>query len=224
MTGNDYERPRLCKEESKTMPAKSSRRKVMRTKPKIKPTQPRTLDINAFFEVAKKTGPIRVLDSTIPCTDGKISHAESSTFIADSIITVNLPGGYKGPYLIFMTQAFGFGCALGLYSSATPTGFSFSGETLVCTADWVCTNGQKMICDVSVEGEVNTSSSPHELNYTYTLSVYCGNTLSCIEKGTYKGTRQSTDVGTGLEGDFVGTQTWAVDCCTSREKIPVPSN
>jgi hypothetical protein len=209
----------------KTVSAKREAARTKAAKRKTKtPKKRKTVDFNVFYEIAKSTGPIRVLDASISCPDGTMSHAQSSSFKADGIITVDLPDGGKETFLIFMTDAFNFGLGVGLQHTATPTGFSFSGSTPVCSADWVCTNGQKRICEVSVTGEVNTSSQPHELNYTYTMLVYCGNDLSCIEKGTFKGSRQKADVGTGLVGTFNGTQMWTLDCCSSREKIPVPTS
>ena len=69
-------------------------------------------------------------------------------------------------------------------------GDSFDGYLLFCLAEF-CKNGQLMAFQIYIAGEVNTSSEPDELSFTYAINLNCGGKLTCTENGTFKGTAKA---------------------------------
>lgn len=201
------------------MPTKPARRRATPIKPakrRTTPTKPAKQKAGEFW-VAKEIGPQKVLDYQLTCP-GLITHDESSTLLVLHIYTKPLP--YKGTqkYVQFQSMPFKFGLSIGPEAQPTSTGISISGHTVVCVDGWVCSNGQNRTCGVQIDGEVITSSKPYELKYSYLLTVDCGGVLTCIEKGTFDGLRE--DFGDSLDGLYYGTQTWTLECCSSRQTNP----
>ncbi len=66
-------------------------------------------------------------------------------------------------------------------------------------------------------GEIATA--PDTIEYTYTSELFCGEVLSCVENGKVAGPRFS-GAAHGAEGQWLGTQTWTVQCCAARYAPP----
>jgi hypothetical protein len=164
---------------------------------------------------------------SIPCTGTVEERTGSENRLVDVIIYAQIP---SIPWVHFSPHHPTFGTGVPCPYKATSTGFSFSGTYPACTAGGVCDNGEKLFTQTYADGELNTSLEPNELSFTYFIYTYCGDVVTCVEKGTFKGTRTkgyskvedkwiADTEGTGLEGKFWGTQTWTVDCCTERQSF-----
>lgn len=126
---------------------------------------------------------------------------------------------HQGALLVIVSSGgFTFGQGVAVASVKTSTGYTFSGNTCMGTTGDSCSNGKLKATITSVQGEINTTKSPETIDYTYTIELYCGSVLSCVENGTFKGSRYAAS-SKPPEGSWLGTQKWSVECCGSRYKL-----
>lgn len=178
------------------------------------------VEFKRWWQVVRKVLVLRSHgDVGIPCGTRLGEQKGSDKYIYHDISTkyANWP---SGAYVDFTSPSpvVDYGLGVPVTYVSKPSGYSFSGSIPVCTKSSICTNGQPMVHQVDVSGELNTSSVPDELSYNYTVYVYCGNVLTCIETGSFKGERESGSDNT-LDGEFYGEQTWTVQCCPKRHAI-----
>ncbi len=119
----------------------------------------------------------------------------------------------SGAHVDFVSFPFQFGAYVPVTYTSIRTGFAFFGAIPICTKSSVCSNGQPMVWKVYLAGALKTSTD--EMNYTYTVNVLCGGVLTCVETGTFKGTRKKGTSGS-LDGSFYGEHEWKLKCCPKR--------
>jgi hypothetical protein len=206
------------------MPAKTkvrSKKPSARRRPGAGPQRrSRTLvEVKRWWEKVKPLGPhYGPRTSSISCA-APISEQSGSELIYHDIST-KYATWPSGAYVDFVSFPFAFGLGVPVNYTSTSAGYSFSGHIPVCTQSSVCTNGQPMVWQVDVAGEVKTSGEPDEMSYTYSIDVFCGGVLTCTENGTFKGTRK-TGTADSLEGSFHGAHAWTLKCCPKRH-APTP--
>jgi hypothetical protein len=121
--------------------------------------------------------------------------------------------------VVVIAHPFGFGTTVAVTPVKTAAGHSFSGHTCMATTGDHCQNGALLATITSVSGTIGATS----LEYAYTIELFCGGVLACVENGSFKGSRQGS--GTGLEATWLGDQSWTVSCCPGRhtaEDDPTP--
>jgi hypothetical protein len=157
------------------VPTKPTRRKVQ-------------LVLKNILENLKPSGTAyRPYDSPIPC-NGLISERKGSD-VNYSYIAGGVPWLPKGEFYVTLIGVW-LGAAVPTSHTATANGYSFDGYLLFCLAEF-CKNGQLMAFQIYIAGEVNTSSEPDELSFTYAINLNCGGKLTCTENGTFKGTAKA---------------------------------
>jgi hypothetical protein len=201
------------------MPTKSTTRSVKTaTRPRESPARKQSeslIEIKRWWErVRKPLGPQKEPhESPISCT-GPISTKTGTEPLYHDVST-KYATWPSGAYVDFVSLAFAFGLGIPVTYTPTAAGFSFLGHIPVCTKSSVCSNGQPLVWQVYVKGEVKTSPEPDELTYTYSIDAFCGGVLSCTENGTFSGKRKTGKSNT-LEGSFYGKQAYTRRCCPKR--------
>jgi hypothetical protein len=97
-------------------------------------------------------------------------------------------------------------------------GYSFSGSVPFCYGPFdPCSNGEYKTMQTFVSGTIDTSEEPDALKFTYRVNLYCGGVLSCVEEGTYDGTKGTYGTpsykGDPLDASYVGKSSWNLKCC-----------
>jgi hypothetical protein len=118
-----------------------------------------------------------------------------------------------GLRVVVISQALGLGLTVPVKLVSTSTGFTFLGNTCVQTAGDHCTDGTLQTTVTAAKGTIKGE----KIAYEYTLEVYCGDVLSCVENGTCSGAR-SSGIANAAEGSWFCTQTWSVTCCPAKQR------
>jgi len=118
---------------------------------------------------------------------------------------------------LVVSKALGMGVAVPVGVTKTSTGYSFGGSTCMATVGDTCSNGAQQATITSIAGTI-AAGSPELIDYTYTVEVFCGGVLSCVENGTCQGSR-SAGTAKAFDGTWLCQQTWSISCCAARQRV-----
>src|SRR5215207_10849189 len=144
---------------------------------------------------------------SIPC-EGQLTEQSDTVDVFAAAYTVQVPQ----QMVAFICYGLQFGPSVPVTYTQKSTGYSFSGSVPFCYGPFdPCSNGAYKTQQTLVSGEIDTSKEPDALNFSYTVNLFCGGVLSCVEEGTYAG--QKTEGANILDSSFMGNCSWNLKCC-----------
>lgn len=76
-----------------------------------------------------------------------------------------------------------------------------------------CANGNLLATITSVKGTI--AGNAQSIDATYTIELFCGGVLACVENGQHKGLRH-LGPGNSPDASWLVDQSWTVSCCPGR--------
>ncbi len=117
--------------------------------------------------------------------------------------------------VILILNGFTLGIGVPVTYTKTAGGWSFEGWRPGCYVE-KCSNGAASTEKVWVDGTIDTTKPAPRLTMNYEYHALCGETVTCIETGTYTGDQ----IGSGADprdADYRGATKWKHDCCPDQE-------